>query len=123
MADLLQTGAAWLAGQLKAHASQAVTYRRGGFDVSLQATLGRTAFQQTDEHGQITTFHSHDFLVSAADLVIYSKQSLPEPGDQVLQTVGSEVLTFEVLPMPDGEHYRFCDPFRQQLRIHTKQIA
>ena len=43
MADLLADGAAWLAGQLKSHASQAVTYERGVDTVAVQATMADPA--------------------------------------------------------------------------------
>jgi hypothetical protein len=42
MGDLLKDGLAWLTTQLKASASQPVTYVRGGDMIAVYATLGQT---------------------------------------------------------------------------------
>ena len=47
MANLLETGASWLANQLKAHASTDVIYVRGIDQVPVKATIGKTEFEFT----------------------------------------------------------------------------
>ena len=39
----MKTGAVWLADQLKDHASETVTYKRGVNSVSVQAVIAETA--------------------------------------------------------------------------------
>ena len=123
MADLLESGATWLAGQFKAHVSRDVTYQRGVQQIVVKATVGRTEFEQADESGIVTTHQSRDYLIHAADLVLGGGPTLPEPGDRIVEVVGSTTYTHEVMAIPSGEHYRFSDPYRVLLRIHTKLVA
>ena len=121
MADLLQVGSDWLADQMKSHAGRSVTYRRGGDSVTVTATIGRTEFELDDEFGVLRKIESRDFLISAADLVLNSVTVLPERGDEIDETQGSVTYTYEVMAPGKEPHYRFSDPYRRTLRIHTKQ--
>ena len=53
MPDLLQTGADWLADQMKTHAGRTVTYRRGTDTVDVTATIGRTAGKDAQQRHEI----------------------------------------------------------------------
>lgn len=116
MSDLLHTGATWLAAQLKTHAAREVVYQRGGQSVAVKATIGKTSYEQLDANNVVTTYESRDYLICAEDLVLDGITVLPEPGDEVLE----DSQTFVVLPLPNEEHFRFADPYRVLLRIHTK---
>ncbi len=118
MPDLLQTGIAWMAGQLNAHASHAVTYSRGGDSVSLLATIGNTEFEHVDEYGVVHKIESRDYLIIAADLVLDESEVLPATGDKV--TDGDSV--YEVSPMGTDAPYKFVGGHTIQIRIHTKRI-
>lgn len=121
MADLLQIGSDWLADQMKAHVGRSVTYRRGGDSVTVTATIGRTEFELDDEFGVLQKFESRDFLIPAADLVLNSVTVLPERGDEIDETQGGTTYTYEVMAPGKEPHFRFSDPYRRTLRIHTKQ--
>ena len=124
MPDLLQTGLEWLSDQLKEHASREVVYERGAEQVAVQATLGRTLLKLDDGYGGVRMeWTDRDFLVQAADLVLAGNAVLPQRGDKVRDTVGSQVFVFEVLAPGKDPPWRWSDPFRKTLRIHTKQIA
>ncbi len=64
-----------------------------------------------------------DYLVLTADLVIAGQAILPEIGDRIDEVSGGKIHKHEVLAAPTGEVFRYADPFRIQLRIHTKEIA
>lgn len=121
MADLLQTGFDWLADQLKAHAGRPVTYRRGADTAAVTATIGRTVFELDDEFGVLKKVESRDFLIPAADLVLSGVTVLPERGDEIDETQGSVTYTYEVMAPGKEPPFRFSDPYRRTLRIHTKQ--
>jgi hypothetical protein len=121
MSNLMQTGQAWLAGQLKAHVSTPVVYDRGGQTVTLDATFGRTDAERVDENGVGIREEIVDFLVTAADLVIDGAAVLPKRGDAIRYTDGAVEKTYEVMTVGEG-HYRPADPFGTMLRIHTKLI-
>lgn len=121
MADLIKSGAAWLAGKLQSHAGQAVTYSRSGASVEVTATVGNTEFETTDAEGFFTRSQSRDFIIEAADLILSGSTVLPERGDVITEVVDGTTHTYEVLPFgADGETFRFSDPHRTILRVHTK---
>lgn len=124
MADILATGASWLANQMKASAAQSVVYVRGALSVAVSATIGKTEFDVQDSEGFLQRHIARDYLILAADLVLDGVTILPERGDQVRETVGTDVLIYEVnTPSPSEQHYRYSDQYRQRMRIHTKQIG
>lgn len=120
MADMMATGIDWLAGQLKANASKTVTYRRRQLSVSLSATIGRTTFETADDFGVVQQTESRDFIVEAADLILDGEQTLPMRGDLIEETVAGETHVYETLPLPGEQLWRYSDPHRVMLRIHTK---
>ncbi|MBP7747009.1 MAG: hypothetical protein KA383_12840 [Phycisphaerae bacterium] len=123
MADLLEQGAAWLEDQRTRHMSRTVAYLRGGDSADLPATIGRTEFEQADEYGVIHRTESRDFLVSAAQLVLGGKVVLPQAGDRIRETDGEQIFLYEVMA-PGGEPpWRYSDPYRRTLRVHTKFIG
>ena len=66
---------------------------------------------------------SRDFLVLAADLVLAGKAELPRAGDRIRETDGGQIFLYEVMA-PGGEPpWRYSDPYRRALRIHTKFVG
>ena len=121
--DLLNTGAAWLEEQRHQHLTRTVMYERGADSVELAATVGRTEFEQADEYGVVRRTESRDFLVRTQDLVIGGALALPKSGDRVRETTGATAYVYEVMA-PGGEPpFRYSDPKRLTLRIHTKHVA
>jgi len=123
MADILETGSNWLQSQRKKHATRQVTYRRGVDSVSVQATVGRTVFEQDDGSGVIVRTEIRDYLIDTVDLVLAGQPALPERGDRIEETVGGKKFTYEVMPLGTEPHWRYSDPYRKTLRVHTKHIA
>lgn len=123
MGDLLQTGSAWLEDQRVKYCSHKVDYARGSVTVEVNATTGRTLFVVDDGYGAQIRIESRDYLILATELILDSTQTLPQVGDQVREAADSQTLIYEVVS-PGGEpHYRFSDPYRKTLRIHTKLIG
>ena len=126
MGDLLDRGAAFLDAQRHQHLSRPVLYRRGTDEKEVQATIGKTEFEQVDDVGGAGLIHrveSRDFLVRTADLNLGAGPSLPRAGDQVRETVGTSVFVYEVNAPGGQPPFRYSDPYRRVLRIHTKHIA
>ena len=124
--DMISQGLAWLDAQRVKFLSRMVVYQRGSESLELAATIGRTEFEQADEYGIVHKTQSRDFLVSAADLVIAGATVLPKSGDRVRETTGGQTFVYEVLAQNQtGERqpWRYSDPQRRTLRIHTKLIA
>lgn len=120
--DLLEQGAAFLEDQRHRHMSQAVVYQRGSDSKEVQATIGKTEFEQADEAGLIHRTESRDFLIRTVDLDFGSGPILPRAGDQVREAVDATVFVYEVNAPGGQPPFRFSDPYRKSLRIHTKHI-
>ena len=123
MADMLEQGASWLDDQRHQHMTRTVSYVRGSSTVEVQATIGRTIFEQADEFGIVTKTESRDYLIRRADLVLDGQSTLPKRGDQIRETDGETTFVYEVLSPGDESVFRYSDPYRKALRIHTKHIA
>ena len=123
MSNLLQIGASWLADQMKTHASIDVTYERGAEQVPVKATVGKTEFELDDGSGVVVRIQSRDFLIHTADLVLGGVETLPVAGDLIRETQGAKTFVYEVMAPGDEPHYRYSDPYRKLLRIHTKHVA
>lgn len=123
MADLLEQGSAFLEDQRHRHMTRPVTYRRGTDDVTLTATIGRTVFEQADDRGLVNRLESRDFLIRAEDLLLAGAPELPKAGDVVREEQGGRTFVYEVMA-PGGEPpFRFSDPYRRTLRVHTKHVG
>ena len=123
MANLLEKGSQWLETMRTNHLASPVTYRRGQGQVTVNATLGKTDYETSDESGFTVKAHTNDFLVIAVDLMIDDDLITPKVGDQIILTRNSRQAVFEVLALPSGECWRYSDPFGKTLRIHTKQVS
>lgn len=126
MGDLLEQGAAFLDDQRHRYMSRAVVYRRGAEEKEVLATIGRTEFEQADEAGLIHRVESRDFLIRASDLDLGAGPIQPRAGDQVRETVGSvggQVLVYEVNAPGGQPPWRFSDPYRRVMRVHTKFVG
>jgi len=123
VADLLEQGASWLDDQRHAHLTRTVVYVRGAESVEVQATVGRTVFEQADEYGVVHKTESRDYLIRAAELVLGEVVVTPKRGDQVRETDGANTFVYEVLSPGDEPVFRYSDPYRKALRVHTKHTA
>jgi hypothetical protein len=114
MADLLERASAWLEEQRTRHLTRTVTYRRGAASIPVAATVGKTVFELDDGAGAVLRTESRDYLILAADLSL----GLPQSGDRIVD----QGWVYEVASFGQEPAWRYSDPYRQTLRIHTKQI-
>ena len=122
MSDLLQRGSDWLEEKRTQHASRFIAYVRGAQSVELSATVGRTTFEVDDGYGVLVRHESRDFLLLAADLVLDAGQTLPQRGDRIREMQGPQVVVYEVTAPGSEPCWRYSDPYRKTLRIHTKEV-
>ena len=123
MADMLERGAAYLEARRDEVMTRAVVYQRGVARLTIQATVGRTVFEETDANGAYLRTESRDFLVLAADLVVGGAAVRPEAGDRIEEISGDgKTYVYEVLAPGREPCWLFADAYRITLRIHTKQV-
>ena len=123
MADLLESASNWLENQRTAHRTVSINYARGVDAVDVPATIGRTQFEIDNGYGVIERTESRDFLVLTEDLVLAGNATFPERGDRIRETRGTTTYVYEVMAPGKEPHFRYSDPYRKTLRIHSKQIA
>ncbi len=122
MTDMLQKGQEWLASKLTQHASRQVVYRRGELGAALQATIGKSMYDQDDGEGIVTRSQVRDFPHRYSLVLESIIGSLPRRGDTIVEIDGDHTFIFEVMALGGDPPWRYSDPFRLKLRIHTKQI-
>ena len=120
MTNSLRTAVAGMFTTLRAAAGETILYRRGGQSVELPAVTADVAYEQQDSEGFTQVFHSRDFLVEAAGLLLDGETVLPQEHDRIRQL--HEDNFYEVMGPGDGPCFQFSDPYEQQFRIHTKRI-
>jgi hypothetical protein len=123
MGDLLENAAAWLGDMRARFLSRPVTYSRAAASVPVAAAVGRTEFAVDDGYGVVERWESRDFLIAARDLVLGGTVVLPAAGDRVSETQDGKVFVYEVMAPGKEPCWRYSDPYRRTLRIHTKQVA
>ena len=82
--------------------------------ITLLATVGETIF----EDGHRNTIKSRDFLVSNKFF-----KYIPKRGDLLTEFIGDEEREdFEVYAPNKEPCFRYCDPYKRILRIHTREV-
>ena len=124
MVDLLQQASDWLQDQRVQYASRPVTYHRGADSVEVQATVGETVFRINDAYGAEIRHVRRDYLILTGDLVLGGQATLPQRGDRIREQADGVTYVHEVMgPGGNEPPWRYSDPYRKTLRIHTKQVG
>jgi len=124
MSDLFSTAAEWIADVMAdSGMSGTVTYARGEDTVDVAATKGETLFEIDTGGAAIQTYHALDFIVRTSELVFDGEAVTPESGDTITETDGDVTRTFRVSVPGSEQCFRYTDPHRKGIRIHTKEIA
>ena len=121
--NLLERASNWLEDRRTEHATSSVTYQRANDTVVVSASIGRTIFDVDNGFGVVERTETRDFLVLTDDLVLGGARTLPERGDRVRGTQGTTTFVYEVMAPGKEPHWRYSDPYRKTLRIHTKHIS
>ena len=122
MTDILQEKLGWLEDYRHQHRTIPVTYHRGTESVEVAATIDKWTFEIDDGMGVLEKIESRDFLILTATLVLSGQATLPQRGDRIKETSGDKIYVYEVLAPGKEDCWRYSDPYRKTLRIHTKQV-
>jgi hypothetical protein len=118
MANMIQDGISWLAGQLKTHASNQVIYKRGTNTVTVNATLGKTEFEVEHDSGVVDRVETRDYLINAADIDFGAGPVKPQRGDKIVEVLNGTTHTRTVSVPTQGQVWSH-DGFEVKLRVHT----
>jgi hypothetical protein len=121
--DLMEIGAVWLSGQLQSFASKPVYYIRNGTELALCVTPGRTSAVLEPIPGESRLeYRDRDYILPSAQLVIEGAAITPQAGDRIRETIAGQSYLFELMAEEGEPAWRYSDPSRRLLRIHTKQV-
>lgn len=124
MTNLLNQSVARLTAIMKSAAADQITYRGDAIAVSLRAAKGTTTFEVVDQAGLLERQESVDWIVDAGDLVGPTGQITPARGHTVEETGPNGTVHVYTVNAPGKEPpYRWLDPYRTTLRIHTKHTG
>lgn len=123
MSNIDEVGSVFLEAQRHRHRSSPVTYWRGTNCVQVQATLGRTPWEQVDAQGVLVQTESRDYLLRTVDLVLAGVMTLPIAGDRITEVQNGVTYSYEVMSFGGEGPWRYSDAQRQTLRIHTKLVS
>lgn len=126
MTSIFHDMVASAAGLIADVAGVAVEYSRGaGGDAESAQISGAVhserGYDSADASGATITFQSDDWLILAARLEFDGTATVPQAGDQIRQTIGSDVIVYEVMNVPNGNCYAEVGQCRY--RIHTKRLG
>jgi hypothetical protein len=118
--NVLEEGTEWLAGELQAFASRAVTYRRGGLVSSpIAAVPAQQMYEVIDEEGFATSVQYFDWSIPASDLILGAARIEPRPGDRIID--GN--VAYDVLPVGKRPCAEPLDPAGILLLLHTRRVS
>lgn len=89
----------------------------------LPCGLGTTTFETLSADGAIVTVRSRDFLILTELYDFGDGPVEPERGDKVIRTEDDGDHTYELLDIANQPSWRWSDPYKQRIRVHTKEIA
>jgi hypothetical protein len=118
--DILRRGEVMLSAIEQRSASRPVRYVRGAVSVDLLATVGVTEFERQDNFGMITRVESRDYIFPFESL-----GEEPQRGDRIEEDDEAAGVTYiyELLYMADTPAWRYSDPDRITIRVHTKLVG
>ena len=113
--NMMENGIKWMADKQVVHASVKLKYCHGDQTFKVNAWLGHTKVEETDEAGFKLTSHVTDFLVRSKDLPV-----TPTLGDEIFMNG----FRYEVLEL-SGKAGCWCwsDPYQTIYRIHVKILG
>lgn len=121
--DVLEDGARWLEDQRLKFMSRRIVYQRVTASVEVNASVGKTVFEVDNGFGILERIEARDYLIAANELILNGNAALPKRGDHIRETQEATIFVYEVLAPGKEPEWRYSDPYRQTLRIHTKFIG
>lgn len=121
--NLLQSGAAWLGGQLKAHAGRTVTLTAGQLTIeNLQCSAAQFEHEILDDDGFATRILSYDWTFTAADLFVGDVPVNLRPGVIVTETLNGVTSKYEAMTLGSRPALERLDSSGILMILHTKKI-
>jgi hypothetical protein len=101
-----------------------ITITRGDARIEcVPCGLGSSTFSTLGPDGSVVLVRSQDFLILAELYDFGDGPVEPARGDKVTLSQEDGDHVYELLDLPSEPSWRWSDPYRQRLRLHTKEIT
>ncbi len=117
MANMLDSGAAWLLQRLQQSSGRTATYIRGGKRIAITAVRVAQDESVLDANGIPIRVVDHELTVDAAALPWE-----PQAGDIITETVNGSTVRWEVVPRGDSGAWEWWDDARQAYRVFVQEV-
>lgn len=119
MADLFESGLAWLASKRRDHASAACIYQLGEQEISVNVTWARVDREVAEGTDYRLQNELRDALISADEMTL----GAPQVHAKIIEVKDGTTRIYEVLPLEGSQHWRWVGNREALYRIHVKQIS
>lgn len=112
-------------GVMDALQGDIISYRRREITIPLWAVVGESRFDSESTDGLTTQVRTRDWLIRADHLVLAGERVEPAAGDEIMAIELDGSRTVWEVSAPGGMElaWRYSDPARTRLRVHTREIG
>ena len=126
MTNSLQSSAAFLIDTLKSTsvAGRTVRYERGGETLieEISGVVEMHEYEVIDADGMMASVTAFDWTFDASDMVVNSVLVEPVRGDRIVETINSEEVSYEPLPIGSKPIAEWLDTAGVIVLVHTKKV-
>ncbi len=114
--SLLDRAAEWLADRLADNVSHSLAYTQGATTLPLAGTRAVELVRVLTSSGSTITARQASFVIRAADVTV-----TPQRGDTIAETIGTDVVRWEVMPDPNGVVWQYEDAGESMIRVFVQE--
>lgn len=114
--SMLKNASTWLAAQREKFLALDCLYiNKKGEEFAIKATIGKTEFYAPDAYGIVVKMEYRDFIFRPPET---EDTFTPQSGDIILW----DQQEYEVLAPESRTVWKWSDPFKTSIRVHTKHL-
>lgn len=124
MPNLMQRAATWHAGKLQAAAGRTVTLQMDTGEITdLVGTVTQQVYEVADAEGFTTLLANYDWTFTRAELLLNSVEVEPKSGHRIVETLGSQEITYEIVKLPNRPAMEWLDTSGKLVVLHCLKIG
>jgi hypothetical protein len=122
MSDIFADSMTWFNAAFAGEAARLVTYVRGLYSCSWNATPGRQDYPLDGVETIKVSWAARDYTGAISELVLNGTQITPENGDQIIDVINRFTVTLELRDEEGAKPYVYADSAQTRIRVHAFEI-
>lgn len=110
-------------GPIAALFGESIAYSNATHSATLTARVGSTTWEIDRGGPTLEKWEARDYVFAAAALVLNGVAVLPAKGHKIRETIGGAVNVFEVMSPAGEPEWRYDNPEKTDIRVHTKFVG